>query len=1331
MSTTQESFKPKGVIDNDNDELEQQLAQSLPASIDVIDLWKQFQDKVYCATQLPGDKTGGKTGDPVEALAKSDDETNQRAAERLKALVASDSEADKQDAARLTKMLTNEKDRALAISLLTNVQDDAVRHQFFAIVDDPKQAVAAKKLTELLVTPADKQIDAPQNVAALLTKLTSDDKDQQADGKQLLAMLNDPAKQADAAKLLQVFYFDAESMHTALSMINHPSKAKDVAEIMSMLKSDKGDDVSAAMALIRMNGESGKDATVAADRQALMAMLRDPKTRGAAIAVLANLDSPQHVHQMLELLKDPAQKRAADRLLSMLHHEDGQLPDRAAQQLLDLLTNPFVPEKGDGARLLKLFNSEKAEERESAEKLLRAVGDAEHRHELLKFIEDPQMRPGVDRLLDLASSPRRREREKWEDVYCKLDGTGSAEDKIGRQIVALLAGDEKQQAIAKTIVTRTQSDQEQSRLLDLLAEPKTKEAGQKLLEWLQGDDTQRSAAMRFLNLNVTSVESGFNLGRRQEQPTIREPHAVVEQLLPMLTDKDKAATAMTLLTEVSSPAQIKMVIDGLAKADTKAGCEQVLKMLGSKDHAEQRAAKELLAMIEPPIEARSEFRALAVGGRARKEGEWDYQGIKLLTMLGDPKQTATAKQILSLDDRFARTKLQDMLQSYSMKETGERILKLMAEKGSTGTAEYMLSKLSETELKVALDLMDQAKSDAKAPGVGAFNYMMRDKNDAAVQVAKLLGSVSPEEKKFGQQMLEKLSGRERWDTQTQLTLGLSAKPLQQFQALMADHSTRAAAYALQNMLQSDHRRLVDSAKDLMYAITYYKDSSKDALYVFKMLNPSNKEAQALATALLTASAEGQEIARMGKALQDPAERKSAEALIKLLNQPLGDDIFGRVPAKALLRTLAYDGSKIEDPAAAKLFRMLGDEKKAPLAETLLTNLPSFEQQKACLAMIEPRPSATREQQELSKTLSALALSKDRKDTLALARLMELKDSRSFGSFPPAVSQELEKMLSDPDKRADGLAILSRFENARQCSDFVQMLQDKKTEAAAKAMLSVLKSPHSEDSQGVVEVLKRIDDAKRFSSARSGAEALPGQTEQLLKALSDPATADNAKKALQLVQDGDSMDAVVGMLATAEGRADLAKLTDMRTKDNEQKRLASGIAALRSTAEIHHVLQMLQDEKQRDAAKELVELANNDDDRIGARAARRVLQLLTHPSEAERKAGEQLLSMMRSDDKRELARLLGSSLRSESLRAILDVFADPSKQYAAAEIEDLLKDQDNGDQQAVERLATMLASVGEPTLVKEGQRLLAMLNDSSSKYTALRILRRGRGVFSGN
>lgn len=626
-----------------------------------------------------------------------------------------------------------------------------------------------------------------------------------------------------------------------------------------------------------------------------------------------------------------------------------------------------------------------------------------------------------------------------------------------------------------------------------------------MLEWLQGDDTQRSAAMRFLNLNVTSVESGFNLGRRQEQPTIREPHAVVEQLLPMLRDKDKAATAITLLTEVSSPAQIKMVIDGLAKADTKAGCEQVLKMLGSKDHAEQRAAKELLAMIEPPIEARSEFRALAVGGRARKEGEWDYQGIKLLTMLGDPKQTATAKQIL----------------------------------------------------------------------------------------------------------------------------------------------------------------------------------------------------------------------------------KSAEALIKLLNQPLGDDIFGRVPAKALLRTLAYDGSKIEDPAAAKLFRMLGDEKKAPLAETLLTTLPSFEQQKACLAMIEPGPSASREQQELSKTLSALALSKDRKDTLALARLMELKDSRSFGSFPPAVSQELEKMLWDPDKRADGLAILSRFENARQCSDFVQMLQDKKTEAAAKAMLSVLTSPRSEDSQGMVEVMKRIDDSKRFSSARGGAEALPGQTEQLLKALSDPATADNAKKALQLVQDGQSMDAVVGMLATAEGRADLEKLTAMRTKDDEQMRLAFGIAALRSTAEIHHVLQMLQDDKQKDVAKELVELASNDDDRIGARAAQRVLQLLTHPREAERKAGEQLLSMMRSDDKRELARLLGSSLRSESLRAILDVFADPTKQYAAAEIEELLKNQDNGDQQAVERLAAMLASVGEPTLVKEGQRLLAMLNDSSSKYTALRIVRRGRGVFSGN
>jgi hypothetical protein len=1124
----------------------------------------------------------------------------------------------------------------------------------------PQAPAVIQELNELL------QSDNPRLAGAgaiLQNLISSADNDSQNDGHTLLAMLKDPHKKEDALNLIETFALKEKELHQMLSLLENPNKKSLADEIFGLIKSD---DTSKSMSGLRLLSLlTHSDKTCQDDGHRLLEMLHDGEKATNAQLLLNRIDDNAKLHKMLELMNQPDQQVAVNQLMKMLQSEE-TLP--GVTRLLDLAKSQYPADIADRDQLLKMLNSNDENERMGAQRLLNLVPDVDYRHTLLQSLSNPDTKRGAQRLLDLIESPVKDQIKSATNLLTLLSSNDTVDQKLAQQLLQFLGGDTKDRFAATTILTQLDDDRSRSRMCDLLASPQYREAAQKLLEDLNGDQTRRAAAKRLLSLAGSPDSNNKDEGSGNSDESKKESKTF-NHLMKMLADPAEQRKAHLILNQLSNNVVLDKMVDLLSNPKYKTESQELLNLLESNSIYDKTAVSSVLSMLASP------------DTNTKSDGE------SLLQMLADPEQKDSAKLLLSkVTSAKGCHRMLELLKDPANEDTTDTLFNMLKDPAGSVTARRLLESLeSPGQFTKALEILQSPSFE-----------------QAAVRIKKLLGTETGA--KGVAELMEMLnSNREDYyRISAQLTLQDLNNPIEggekafrllqagqpqaemlELRSLLADPATRQVGEFL-----SEHAR-EGGHKLLSMLASSDQATAKAAGTLMEMLkHPDQKD---LAWSIIRNLGSKEQIQQLVELMETDNGHKGISEIMRLL-----DSDNTKITALQLLNMLT--GSDEADKRTGKQFlQLLSDDNQNNMARNFLINSATREDLREFLKLAFPPEGHSASEAELAKQLHEMLKSSNPAEHAAAVSLTLLS------SLGLESGQKIKEMLSDPDKQKDARVMLTQL-NPNQYDTLFRLMKADETKDAAAVMLDMLRSGDQKQARGVRSLLN--------ASVRNRTGDI--QTKEITKLLGKEETREIAKKALMLVSDDFSLETMSELSSMKDSHNYIQKLAEMH--ENPETKAAAEALISAGSRNAKTLLDMMNNPKEQANSKLLIGLLQSDED-TKVNAASRLLTMLGSNNASRIETGKQFLNMLTDESRRQDAEQF-LELFGEGGLSLMKIMEDKGKQTAANLIKSMLR----SDTLALYKLTSLLNSTNALER-QEGERILDLLNDRRQQETGLRLLNR--------
>jgi hypothetical protein len=1206
---------------------------------------------------------------------------------------------------------------------LTPEQNDRLQ----SILKDPSLAASSKKLLDMLDPKG--SVDSRLAATSLLSMLASTDKQDKEDGIRLLKMLGDQSTEGVAKQLLNGIMFNRQGVQDTLALLSNPGQ-KDAAKlVLDLLNSKNEGDNVAAQGLVRM--VSDRNPLVRKDAQELMKMLGDNDQKSVAKSILTHVDDNGQVGQLLSILHKSELKQAGQELLKLLDSDKSG----SASELLRLINSKSPEEKSDGLRLLKLLNAPEQRDRANAAGVLESVPNADQRRYLIDKLESPESKSGAQKLLEMMSSTSKKEREIGEGLLSEASREGGS--RRAEKLITLLGGNEQQQAVARTVLTRVREPGPQNELLNLLASKENAAAGKEIVSMLNGSADQRTAARNMLEFAYNKVDrpaQGTYISASEQKSGAE----TIKTLLKKIASPAEQGEAVTMLKSLQNISQATKLFDLMNNPAHKDASRELLKMLDSKNYSEQRSATAVLEMLGARASVDPDGQRIAGLYADSRKLRADV-GNGLLKMLGKPEERDAAKQMLSdvyqpLDLRVSRgfpvTEVPGLIELKRAQnliaqapKDGEQLMSMLKKLDTRAVGKEMLSSLSSSqEIKQMLDFLSKPENEKDANQLRELTqYLPVGKTG---NLMKMLVSENSDTRSTGEELLKRLQNPlERFDVQSLLSADLSAKNVRALNKLLTDVGTKPTAEAIKEMLSSGAEGALNARALLRMSDSDQLATRQAFSSVVKML--SNPQQSDIAKQLVSSfenisTGDSSTFERMVQALGNEKECKGAQELIKLMKS--GED--GINPRAIELMAKLNDGEPRTRQTAEIMLQMLGDPDKSKLARNLVDSLRT-DQWTEFLKQTSSAPNQTAAQKEISKQLTQLMGSNNPLERIGVSNLIDMLKpvNTEYGTAEDTVrlaaGKHLLGMLGAQKEQANARGILTKLERTSDLVGLAGLLKDPSRAAAGRMLTDMLRSNNPQEVQSATAFIRALSNPDNVGFSGDLTKKLTDGVNRVVSMLGKPETRDLAKLGLSTISQPAHVANITEMLADKRFHGDLKKLNEMARSPGDAQTVNSMLDSLPNAKQISAMLALK--DKQPAGFEQLASMLNNENGDGGLFPARRALELLSSNNPAEKRAGNEYVKMLSSDSERAVAQKLLSNLLVGD-ESFLQLMRNPQMKNAS---DALLRMMENGDDLAVNTLMGLLQD-GKKEQRTQGESLLNMLNDPKYESAAIRMLRKING-----
>lgn len=1218
-----------------------------------------------------------------------------RATELVASLLDSADPTDQKNGKVLKAMLADDKLRALALNIIEKLPDAKSMQAFLDVMSKPELKNATQVLTDLL---AKKSEDLSEYaVLSLMQMLQSDDKSAKESAQRLLSALNDPA-QADTGKVLLTKLLggvdSAKNLRNAFALLDDPAQAQTAKSVLEMLKG--GDDQEYRAGLAALNLLSGSDFSPA-EKNALAAKLNNENTRKEVSPILAFFSNPTEAREMLSIAADPDFKVAAERLLQMI--EKGGSSARTVSDLLGSITSNVDLDRSTGKSLLKLFNSSTPGDAESAEKILRNVSSLNQRSRMLDLMSDSVTKRGVESLLEILDSDTKRGRQPGDKLLALLGSLTSSDILTAEKMIRMLGQDSDSNATAQMLL-RGLDETQLTAMMSVMES--NADAGKTLTAWLAGNDAgKRTAAKALLDYRSTNGSTG------------------TEALAKMIADPAQAAKALAILS-LDDPSAIKQLMRVMENAQLRKGTEKLLEMLVSSNPVDRKSAKSLLEMMDDGSRSSDNTSRIESKLASSQKSSTEEAGEQLLEMLGT-EQADRAKKILS-----------------DVVDFGQRGQLLRMNKSDAPTVARLLGMIGGPDRQTGLAILNEFDGAYNAAGMNKLMDILasKDLGLASSHLKSMLGSGGA---KTLMTFLNSPVEKERQQAETMIsTLNTTRTFTPLLTKLLNAQMSLDETVQLFDMMATSKTH--QSGKLLMEALQY-PFSKRGVSQMLTNLRSEDPQTKAAAEQLLQRSlgsngrpeflamlrfAREGSVNTLARMLSNEKTKSAAEVILKLSAGEPQAEAF----AQELLLNLASKNPKVIENAQ-KMVDLLAsnDPQKRRLGEKLVAFMPEYSARAAFFALTEKNPSKSDEQNLIADRLLKLMTSDDPKENRGANAAVQM----SSESATPAERENAKKLLqmlarTETDKSAE--SILKHL-TTDQIGLFLQLMSDPKHAPGANVLLEVIKSGDLNKIRSVGALLENLSPRRerRLGEVRDIDGQVRGPDQEyldLLAKLSDPKTAEFAKKTLLLAQTREELALPAKLLQFTQGQKTLELMMTMLAGDESRKDLAMTIIrANLSTDHAQQLLKMAGNPADKEAVLVLTVMLK-DRESSGPFDATRLLDLraTAAPGSRQLAIANQLLKMYANPKTAEFANQIMSTANDRELPQLLHLLNGGHSEAVKNVLTELINSNNFADKTIVRRLLGNLADSDE-TKRKQGLRLLEMLSNDKHKELALRMLKADR------
>ncbi|MBX9688133.1 MAG: hypothetical protein K2X27_15605, partial [Candidatus Obscuribacterales bacterium] len=423
-------------------------------------------------------------------------------------------------------------------------------------------------------------------------------------------------------------------------------------------------------------------------------------------------------------------------------------------------------------------------------------------------------------------------------------------------------------------------------------------------------------------------------------------------------------------------------------------------------------------------------------------------------------------------------------------------------------------------------------------------------------------------------------------------------------------------------------------------------------------------------------------------MNDPQRQAAVGELISMLQG--GED------SQQAVRQLLASLNSASPEGAQQLMRMLNNAEERPVARLMMTQLAAAERDVLLSVMRNPA------QARAAETMLSMLRSNESAQMTGLRNLLSANNE---------TRQQFISMLNAAESRTGARQLLSRIATVDQLNNLGNLSRTPSLSGAYAEIQSMLSSSDPQIRQAGLTALE-------FGLGRNSTAP------EILNMLNDPASRRDAR---QILMNSDAFTArnIALMMSNPDSRASGQALLNM-LNDPAQRPLVQTLARS-GPAQVQAFLDLRANPQTADAARMVQELLSDDD---SSSMGSQLLSMLSSRNATERQRGLELAGRLADENSREGAQaLLQLGLSSQDLAQMIGIANNPQSQSAASRISSLLSDTRNiGNRNAGLVLLQMLNST-EAATRQEGQRLLAMMNDSRHQDAALRQLRLRTPVFN--
>ncbi len=1105
------------------------------------------------------------------------------------------------------------------------------------------------------------------------------------------------------------------------------------------------------------------DPVTQANGNRLEAMFNSPE-RNVATAITQQFVGPEQINQLMAILNNPAQTRAANTLRQILPRIGDNF---AAVALVDSLMSTDASTRNDGAQLLTMLNSE-ADSPLALALLNGIMIGPQERHKMLELLNTPAQAPTATALRNLLTSQNENEVRAGNRLLSLMTDTDPLAQRAARSILERLNNPDKR-ADAITLASVLNTPGEIVKVSEILDTPSQKTAARNIMRMLESEE-QSDSAVRLLDL----ISGQFDVDRQQGL-----------RLLGMLNDTEQAALAQRIL-DIPDVEYRNNILRLHLNATTAPAVPRILALRESTDRLDRIAYADLQYYLD--------------------SGDTQEQtiGRDLAQLLAGPATADLAIEILKKFKTPAEAAEMISIVKGASPQTLEGMRSLL-----TGSREDLSRLHKLIELRVGgFNYSDRdVKAElTKKPFTEEFRQV--DQRPTANRLFEMLTGTDPEQRSAAQTLLDRVTN----PTHIRPFLNLprnsdKSKDAGQLLSMLAsnDHQDRRGANILLEMLATDPPVPLRPYKEFD-GFGGSSGGKKSDLGIGDGLSKAPADIKPFddgkERAAFTQSAAQIRAVTLLAMLTNPAQRDAARNLLRVVNSPEDIQRLDAMRPDATRQSLI---TMLNNPAQESTARRILDSLDAGAATTMLTIVSDPSRRALADRLMQMLPEST-------STVRSFLDNFTRATEQQLAQMLA-DPNRSYeaeqimNSVPTRHQAQLLAMLNDPEQRAGARQVYNLFtsdapEAVRSGPTLLEMMasQNETTSQNGRRLLSMLSGSETDRSRArlMLSTLSAPDQFRRLFSLIDGGQTHasnlmlemlgsnedrqararymltarpgPGQpNDQLLQMLGNPAesalafnmlnTLDPAQisrmmtirntrgqeelaRTLGTLLNGSAVQRMNVRLLLQEG-GNGARILSMLTTDATRNATQLALSTLNDADQIVALVNI--SNAQRPAYQQLQQMLSSGDttqinqaktllQMVGraSSSGNQILQLLNTPSTAnrarqilsagsplhaerlqqmlvsssEQELGQQMLTMFNNPDHRSQASVLLMQLSNQEISRLFSITRNPATREAGEFLLSLLGDEDRGG------ITRRLLAMSESSALG-GQRMLQMLNDPYS------------------